>query len=126
MTEIQFIERDGHREFAVVPIEVWDRVKHLIEDLDDAALFDAVKSGDDGFRVPAAVFDAELAGDHPIKAWRDSRRMTQDALASAAGLSKPYLSQIENRKRDGTVVVLQRIAAALGVPMDILVEPKEG
>ncbi|ODV42365.1 XRE family transcriptional regulator [Cupriavidus sp. UYMMa02A] len=126
MTEIQFIERDGHREFAVVPIEVWDHVKHLIEDLDDAALFDAVKSGDDGFRVPAAVLDAELAGDHPIKAWRDYRRITQDALASAAGLSKPYLSQIENRKRDGTVDVLQRIAAALGVPMDILVEPKEG
>ncbi len=75
--------------------------------------------------MPAAVLDAELAGDHPMKAWRDYRRMTQDALASAAGLSKPYLSQIENRKRDGTIDVLQRIAAALGVPMDILVESKE-
>jgi DNA-binding XRE family transcriptional regulator len=122
MTEIQFIEREGHREFAVVPIEVWDRVKHLIEDLDDAALFDAAKGEDDGFRVPAAVLDAELAGDHPIKAWRDYRRLTQDALASAAGLSKPYLSQIENRKRTGTADVLTKLAAELSVPVDQLIE----
>ena len=27
MTQIQYIERDGHREFAVVPIELWDRIK---------------------------------------------------------------------------------------------------
>jgi len=48
--------------------------------------------------------------------------MTQEALAQAAGLSTPYLSQIENRKRDGTVDVLQRLALALGVPMDLLVD----
>ena len=40
MTQIQYIERDGHREFAVVPIELWDRIKHLAEDLDDETLFD--------------------------------------------------------------------------------------
>lgn len=126
MTEIQFIERDGQREFAVVPIEIWDRVKHLFEDLEDIALFDAAKARDDGLRIPAAVVDAELAGDHPIKAWREYRRMTQDAVATAAGVSTPYLSQLENRKRDGTIEVLQKIAAALDVPMDVLVEPNGG
>lgn len=122
MTDIQFIEQDGQRAFAVVPIDVWDKVKHLFEDLDDVALYDRAKAADDGVRIPAAVVDAELAGDHPVKAWRDYRRMTQDALAQAAGLSTPYLSQIENRKRDGTVDVLQRLALALGVPMDLLVD----
>ncbi|WP_454727530.1 MULTISPECIES: helix-turn-helix domain-containing protein [Cupriavidus] len=120
MTKIQFIERDGQREFAIVPIEVWDRVKHLIEELDDATLFDQAKAQDDGWRIPAAVLDAELAGDHPVKAWREYRRLTQDALAAAAGLSKPYLSQIENRRRDGSVDVLQKLAGALGVPLDAL------
>ncbi|WP_255371003.1 MULTISPECIES: helix-turn-helix domain-containing protein [Cupriavidus] len=122
MTDIQFIEQDGQRAFAVVPIDVWDKVKHLFEDLDDVALYDRAKAADDGVRIPAAVVDAELAGDHPVKAWRDYRRMTQEALAQAAGLSTPYLSQIENRKRDGTVDVLQRLALALGVPMDLLVD----
>lgn len=122
MTEIQFIERDGQREFAVIPIEVWDRVKYLVERLDDVALFDRAKANDDGVRIPAAVVDALLAGDHPVKAWREYRRMTQDTLAAAANLSKPYVSQIENRKRDGTMEVFKALAMALGVPIDMLVE----
>ncbi|SPA36139.1 Helix-turn-helix transcriptional regulator [Cupriavidus taiwanensis] len=122
MTNIQFIQRDGRREFAVVPIEVWDRVKHLIEASDDVTLFDAATEQDDGFRVPAAVLDAELAGDHPVKAWRNYRRLTQDALARAAGLSKPYLSQIENRSRAGSAEALRRLAQALDVPGDSLAE----
>ncbi|SPD66317.1 Transcriptional regulator [Cupriavidus taiwanensis] len=122
MTNIQFIQRDGRREFAVVPIEVWDRVKHLIEASDDVILFDAATEQDDGLRVPAAVLDAELAGDHPVKAWRNYRRLTQDALARAAGLSKPYLSQIENRARAGSIEALRRLAQALDVPGDILAE----
>lgn len=125
MTEIQFIERDGRREFAVVPIEIWNRVRHLIEEAGDVALFDAAKAQDSGFRVPAAVLDAELAGDHPIKAWRNYRRMTQDALAQASGLSKPYLSQIENRSRAGSREALRRLAKALNVPCDILGEQGE-
>ena len=48
MTTIQFIERDGRAEFAVVPIEIWNRVAPLIEDLDDEALFDQAKAADDG------------------------------------------------------------------------------
>ncbi|MWL89804.1 helix-turn-helix domain-containing protein [Cupriavidus sp. SW-Y-13] len=121
-TTIQFIERDGRREFAVVPIDLWERVKHLIEDAEDALLYDAAVAADDGVRIPAAVIDSQLAGDHPIKAWRDYRRLTQEALATSAGLSKPYLSQIENRKRDGSVEVMRALAQALAVPLDILVE----
>jgi len=122
MIDIQFIERDGHREYAVVPIEIWDKVKDLIEDLDDAAALKQAVAEDDGTRIPHTVLKAELAGDHPIKAWREHRGITQDALASAVGISKPYLSQMENRKRDGSVDVLQKLAAALEVPMDLLVE----
>ncbi|TXI80814.1 MAG: XRE family transcriptional regulator [Cupriavidus sp.] len=124
-TGIQFIERDGQREFVVVPIELWDRVKHLFEEIDDALLYDRVRQEDDGFRVPVAVLDAELAGDRPVKAWREYRRMTQEALARAVGISKPYLSQLENRRRDGSVDTFQRLATALGVPMDVLMETPE-
>ncbi|WP_412526105.1 helix-turn-helix domain-containing protein [Burkholderia lata] len=123
MTEVQFIEQDGHRAFAVVPIELWDRVKGLLEDLEDEALFAHAKASDDGRRIPAAVLDAELAGDHPVRAWRKHLRMTQDALASAVGISKPYLSQIETRQRVGTTDVLSKIASALAVPVDDLIEP---
>jgi DNA-binding XRE family transcriptional regulator len=112
-TGIQFIERDGRAEFAVVP---------LIEDLDDEALFDQAKAADDGFHVPAVVLDAELAGAHPIRAWREYRNLTQDALSEASGISKPYLSQIESGKRNGTFKKLAAIAKALSVPVDILAQ----
>ena len=122
MTNIQFIERDGQLEYAVIPIAVWERVKNLLEDIEDATLIDAIKSKDDGLRIPAAVVDAELAGDTPIKAWREYRRISQDGLAKAAGISKPYLSQIENRRRRASSDVLLRLAAALEVSINILEE----
>ncbi|WP_066739993.1 helix-turn-helix domain-containing protein [Cupriavidus sp. D384] len=122
MTAIQFIQREGNREYAIVPIDLWERVQHLFEAMEDVRIHDAAVADDDGFRIPAAVLDAQLEGDHPIKAWRDHRRLTQDALATAAGVSKPYLSQIENRKRDGSVDVLRALATALAVPLDLLVE----
>jgi antitoxin component HigA of HigAB toxin-antitoxin module len=122
MTTIQFIKRDGRAEFAIVPIEIWKRVAPLIEDLDDETLFDQVKAADDGFHVPAAVLDAELAGAHPIRAWREHRNITQDALSEASGISKPYLSQIESGKRNGTTTKLSALARALGVPVDLLIQ----
>ncbi|RKP57655.1 helix-turn-helix domain-containing protein [Pararobbsia silviterrae] len=120
MTEIQFIERDGTVEFAVVPIELWNRVASLVEHLDDTALFDRAKAEDDGTRIPAAVLNAELDGAHPIRAWREYRKLTQDALSDASGISKAYLSQIEGGKRTGTAKIYTAIAKALDVSVDVL------
>jgi len=48
MTSIQIIEKDGQPAFAVVPIEIWERVRGLVEDLEDVAAFDAAMAADDG------------------------------------------------------------------------------
>ena len=120
MTGIQFIERDGQREFVVVPIEIFERMAHLLEDAEDVALFDAFKARDDGFRVPATVAHAILEGAHPVKAWREHRGLTQETLANQAGISKAYLCQIETGKREGAVKTLAALAGALGVTLDDL------
>ena len=122
MTGIQFIERDGKREFAVIPIELFERLAAAMEDAEDAALFDAVRAADDGFRIPAAVADAILDGEHPVKAWRDLRGLTQEVLAEQAGISKAYLCQIETRKRVGALKTLKAVAKALAVSVDELHE----
>ncbi|KVS62661.1 helix-turn-helix domain-containing protein [Burkholderia cepacia] len=121
MTEVQLLTIEGHK-FAIVPEEIWNRVKDLVEDIEDAAALNAAVAADDGFRVPAAVLDAQLAGDHPVKAWRIYRRITIDQLAEAAGISKPYISQIENGKRAGSKDTLGRLAVALDVPVDALTD----
>jgi len=43
-------------------------------------------------------------------------------LSEAAGISKPYLSQIETGKRTGTTEVLSAIANALELTIDDIVE----
>ncbi len=120
MSTIQFIERNGKREYAVVPMELFARLMRAAESLDDVALFDAVKASDDGFRVPGAVAHAILDGIHPVKTWREHRGFTQDALAEKAGISKAYLSQIETGKRTGVAKTLRALASALGVTLNEL------
>jgi DNA-binding XRE family transcriptional regulator len=122
MKTVQFIEKNGHREFAVVPIELWNKLADQAEELEDEAMFDQAKASDDGTRIPADVLQAELLGDHPVKAWRKHRKLTQEELAASVGISKPYMSQIESRKRVGTSDILAALSKALNVPMELLHE----
>lgn len=71
--------------------------------------------------VPAEVTFAILDGANPIAVWRKHRNLTQQELATQAGISKAYLSQLESGKRRGTTEVLDRLASALGLDLDDLV-----
>jgi len=71
--------------------------------------------------VPSEVVYAILDGGNPVRVWREYRGYTQDELAKAAGISKPYLSQIETGKRRGTAKVLAAIAKALDLDLDDIV-----
>ena len=120
MTVIQFIERNGRREYAIVPMPLFMRMAALLEDLDDEALYDKAKAAEDGFRVPGTVVSTILAGTHPVKAWREHAGFTQDVLAAKAGISKAYLCQIETGKRQGAIKTLKALAQALSVTLDDL------
>lgn len=120
MNAIQFIERDGKPEYAVIPMHLFERIAPLLADIDDEALYDLAKGRDDGFRVPTAVLQAIVGGASPVKAWREYRQLTQEVVAASAGISKAYLSQIETSKRQGAIKTLRAIAVALGVTLDDL------
>ncbi|KIO48486.1 helix-turn-helix domain-containing protein [Nitrosospira sp. NpAV] len=122
MSDIQFIERNGKREYAIVPIEIFERLVKASADIGGIALYDKAKAVDDGSRIPGEVTHTILEGTHPIKAWRTYRKLTQQALAEKAGISKPFLSQIEGRKRVGTIAVLTALSRALDVPVNLLAE----
>lgn len=122
MNDIQFIERNGKREYAIVPMEIFERLVKASEDIGDIELYDKAKAVDDSIRIPRGVAHSILEGAHPIKAWRTYRKLTQQALAEKAAISKPFLSQIEGRKRVGTIAVLTALSRALDVPVDLLAE----
>lgn len=65
--------------------------------------------------------DAYLAAPSPLAFWRGRRGLTQAALAAEAGVSQPYLAQIEAGKRTGDVRLYARLARILRVRMEDLV-----
>jgi transcriptional regulator with XRE-family HTH domain len=59
------------------------------------------------------------AGDR-IREVREKRRLTQDQLAEKADVSKSFLSEVENDKRNAGAETLLKIANALGASIDYL------
>lgn len=113
----------------------WERLRALAEDLDDIAAVHAAETEDAAFAAalpaeevarqttfPLAVVKAELDGAHPVKAWRDHRGLTQQTLAERSGVVRELIAQIEGRRKQGSVETIDRLARALGVPIDSLVE----
>ena len=123
MTErsVQTIEKDGKPEYAVVPIEEYRRMVAALEDGADVAAIERAW-GDDaaGETVPGEVVNAILDGASPLRAWRLYRGLTLDVLAARIGVSKGYLSQIEQGRKAGTLGVFRRLADALGAFIDDL------
>ncbi len=75
-----------------------------------------LSSTDSVNNLPDDVLDHISARqDHPIKIIRKYREMTQAELAEISGISRPYLTEIETGKKDGSIRALKSIAEALGV-----------
>ena len=70
--------------------------------------------------VPAEFANRILAGESPVRVFRELRRLKAVDLAAAAGIGKSYLSQIEAGAKAPSVEVLKALAAALSVDMDDL------
>lgn len=55
-----------------------------------------------------------------IRDIREQKRFTQDRLAEISGISKGFLSDLENDKRNVSSEYILRIASALGASVDYL------
>ena len=116
-------QKSGKRTYAVVPIDVFEQLLRDSEMLENIKDFDIavaeIEAGEE--LVPSEVADAILDGEHPIKVWRKHRNLTLDQVAKEAGITKEYLSQIENGKRNGSARVLSSIANILGLTADDII-----
>ena len=68
--------------------------------------------------VPGEVVDRLIAGDHPIRVWREHRGLKSRDLAGQAGISPALLSEIENGKKEGSIKTLAALGRALRVDLD--------
>ena len=61
-----------------------------------------------------------------IKFIRETLKITQKELAEKSLISAPYLLDLENTRRGARPETLERIAAALGVTVEELMEKEAG
>ena len=117
---VQVIEKGGRPEWAVIPYEEYQRLLEDAQMLQDVRAYEEAKqalaAGEE--LVPSEVTYAILDGGNPVRVWREHRGLTQQQVAKAAGISVPYLSQIESGKRKGSVAVLSAIAGELKITLE--------
>lgn len=83
--------------------------------------FTAMKNAGSNNQLPQEVLEQLTLGkDSPIKVIRKYRGMTQADLAEQSGISRPYLTEIETGKKDGSIRALRSIAGALDVSLEVL------
>ncbi|MBB4288566.1 DNA-binding Xre family transcriptional regulator [Rhizobium leguminosarum] len=70
---------------------------------------------------PEDVVKALISGEDPVRVFRKHRGISVKELAEKAGLSQPYLSEIETGKKEGSLDALKAIARILDVDLDDLV-----
>jgi DNA-binding XRE family transcriptional regulator len=115
----QIISQNGKPAFVVIPIDEWRRIESTLEDRTDTAAVRAFRKNPTE-TYPDSVVEAILEGTHPIKVFREHRRMTQAQLATKVGSSAVYISQLERGNRRAGRKLRNRIGAALEVDADLL------
>jgi DNA-binding XRE family transcriptional regulator len=115
MGEIQKLTIDG-KNYVLLSEEDYE---DMIDGLRADAIMARIAAGEETW--PLAFVKELTETDSRIRSFRNYRGMTISELAGAAGISQPYLSEIENGKKTGSIDVLKRIAKALKVDLDDLV-----
>ncbi len=115
MGRIQRIEIEG-KAYVLLSEEDYE---DLVDGLEASAVLAEIAGGQEVW--PLDIVEARVNGENPVRVFRTYRKMTVSDLAAAAGISQPYLSEIESGKKTGSVDVLKRIAAALKVDLDDIV-----
>lgn len=72
--------------------------------------------------LPANLVKRLLAGESPIRVWREHRGMSGRALAAAAGVNAVYLGEIERGQKPGSAAAIIAVARVLGVEPAELVD----
>lgn len=92
-----------------------------IDDVEAGAAYAGTR-GEESF--PSEIVLRLVKRENPVRVFRAHRGLTMQALATAIGRSKSYVSEIERGKKPGSVKVLSAIARVLGVDVDDLLPPR--
>jgi ribosome-binding protein aMBF1 (putative translation factor) len=107
--------------------EMIERLRDELEDIQDAAFMQQLERDREAGVDTGETFPAELvnrlldSGEHPLRVWREYRGLTMQELEKKSGVKQSYISEIETRKKAGSVATLKALADALGLTVDDLI-----
>jgi DNA-binding XRE family transcriptional regulator len=124
----QFIKTENGAELVILARKDFDDLLRRANDNEDAGTARivarsnaALKAGRE-VELPAAVAEAIARGENALRAIREWRTMTQTELGERkTKIGQPTISALENGSRRGTTAVWKKLAAVLGVPMEVLI-----
>jgi DNA-binding XRE family transcriptional regulator len=136
VTEEEVVLSREDWDWLVEIIEASQSPDELAEDAEDIAAVTAARAEDAFFAarieaergaavevtIPVDVIEAKLEGAHPLKAWREYRGWTQVDLSLKSRVGRDLIAKIETRRKRGSIDTLDRIARALRVPIEALIE----
>ena len=113
---------------AVLRRRDYDALIQAYEDAADALALAEVRTREaagDAEYVPVELAERIfVGGEHPVRVWREHRGLTLGGLAKEAGIAQSYVSEIENRKKRGSVRALAALAKVLHVDIEDLLAPE--
>ena len=120
---VHILEANGKPAFAVLPIAEYRALLELAEDARDAASLTRfarrLAAGEEEM-VPSEMVDRLLAGEAPIRVWREHRGLTAAELAARVGVTPAHVSKLETGKGEPSVTLLRKLAAELKVELESL------
>lgn len=121
---VKILEANGKPAFAVLPYDEYQALRELAEDAADAAaLLRFAKRYSKGQEetFPSIIVDRLLAGESPLRVWREHRGLTAAQLAAAVKVTPAHVSKLESGDGNPSLAVLRRLAKVLDVELDVLV-----
>jgi mRNA interferase RelE/StbE len=111
-------------EMITIPLEDYQRLCEAESELAELRTYDravaTIESGEDEL-IPADYAKRLIAGEAPLRVWRELRGFNQTELARKAGVGRVQIVNLEKGVRGGSVATMKKLAAALGVGIDELV-----
>lgn len=106
----------------------FEALLEMLEDAQDIAEIQAamrrLERGEEE-AIPFELVEQILDGMHPVRAYRQYRELTQQALAEQACVSPSYLCEIESGRKPGSLEAMTRLSSVLRIPVECLLPPKQ-
>ena len=120
MGKLQIITSPAGEELVVLPRQDYE---DLVDALAASKAHASIAAGEE--LLTSEETAAYVAAPSPLAFWRKKRGLTQEMLATSAGVSQNFLSDIERGKAKGDVTLYIKLAKRLGLAVEDLVVDEE-